>query len=76
MENKFSITGNNNSITNNEPITCLICWDEIGHRDWSTCVRCHIYLHNHCEQTLRGNQGYTKCPHCQRVGCLGSPHYE
>ena len=54
---------------------CLICWDSIEHCEWTQCTRCNIYLHKNCEATYRSNKGYCKCPHCQRIGTLGSPIY-
>jgi hypothetical protein len=54
---------------------CLICLDSIAPRTWTQCHRCHIYLHNICEETYRGNRGYCKCPHCQQIGTLGSFRY-
>ena len=30
--------------------TCLICWDIIDENNWTTCVRCNIFLHKGCEE--------------------------
>lgn len=51
---------------------CIICWDCIGNQQWTTCVRCDIIMHNHCEELYRKDKGYTECPHCRRIGCIGS----
>lgn len=64
-----------NSISNQHSIeskTCLICWENIDTHKWSKCVRCNILLHNLCEETYRGEKGYCECPHCRRVGTLGT----
>jgi hypothetical protein len=64
-----------NSITNKtmiEPETCLICWENIGSHKWCKCVRCHIILHELCESTYRGEKDYCECPHCRRIGTIGS----
>ena len=63
--------GISHSYLEEHPVTdCLICWDDIESKEWTICTRCNIYLHNHCEETYRGNKGYCKCPHCQRIGTL------
>jgi len=67
--NKFDMFINPNDLK------CLICWEEIDIRDWTTCIICNIYLHKKCEIKYRGNKGYCQCPHYQDIGTLGSPHY-
>ncbi len=52
---------------------CLICLDYIGNQPWAICVRCDIIIHTHCEKMYRKDKGYTECPHCRRIGCIGSP---
>ena len=52
---------------------CLICKDCIGnYKDWTTCVICDIILHSECEKLYRKDKGYTECPHCRGIGCIGS----
>ena len=53
--------------------TCLICWDIIDENNWTTCIRCNIFLHKGCEERFRANKGYCKCPHCMQIGTMGSP---
>jgi len=61
---------NNNSIHTNE---CLICWDKINTTaNFTKCLRCNIVLHSECETIYRGVRDWCKCPHCQRVGSLGT----
>ena len=57
-----------------EPVNndCLICWDQVEYIDLVICTRCNIKLHAYCEETYRNGKGYCKCPHCQRIGTLGS----
>ena len=55
----------------NENTDCLICWEHVEYIDKVQCIRCNIYLHAYCEETMRGGKGYCKCPHCQRIGTLG-----
>jgi len=65
--------GNNISYPINvENHPCLICWDNIGSQKWSKCVRCNIVLHSTCEEMYRGERDWCKCPHCQRVGSIGT----
>jgi len=61
-------------IYENAPTTeCIICLECIGNdNDWATCVRCDIILHSECEKLYRKDKGYTECPHCRRIGCIGS----
>ena len=50
---------------------CLICWEEICKDEmYAKCNECNIILHDKCEETYRGNKGYCKCIHCQRIGTL------
>lgn len=51
---------------------CLICWENIGTQKWSKCVRCNIILHNLCEEIYRGDKKICQCPHCRRIGSIGS----
>jgi hypothetical protein len=64
---------NNNSMTEIDDKTCLICWDTITCNTWAKCMWCNILLHDICETTYRtgNNRKYCQCPHCQRVGTLG-----
>jgi hypothetical protein len=65
--------GNNNSNPINvENETCLICWENIGSKKWCKCIICNIILDNVCEEKYRGRKDYCKCPHCQRVGSIGT----
>jgi hypothetical protein len=59
---------------NNHTNECLICWDKIITNNFTKCLRCNIVLHDDCEETYRNVQNYyyCKCPHCQRIGSLGS----
>jgi len=52
--------------------SCLICWEKIINENFVKCVRCNILLHNYCEERYRSYRKYCKCPHCQRIGTLGS----
>lgn len=65
--------GNINSSKCNDK-QCLICWEQINIIDLVECTRCNIYMHAYCEETYRdrGGKRYCKCPHCQRVGTIGS----
>jgi hypothetical protein len=63
---------NNQHIT--EFNTCLICWENIDTQKWSKCVKCNIVLHNLCEKTYRGEKGYCECPHCRRIGTIGTTY--
>jgi len=65
-------SNSSNQILFEENQTCLICWEQINIRELTKCVRCNISLHHLCEETYRGDKGYCKCPHCQRIGSLGS----
>jgi hypothetical protein len=58
---------------NTESKTCFICWEEIKSTSWVQCVRCDILLHCDCNNVYN-NRNYCKCPHCQRIGTLGSFH--
>jgi hypothetical protein len=58
-----------NIITND--IICLICYDKIETIKFVTCLRCNIFMHDHCEKSYRKTRGYCKCPHCQQIGTLG-----
>lgn len=53
---------------------CLICWDKIEDNTWVKCVRCNITLHKHCcdRDKKISNRSYGLCPHCRRVGSLGT----
>ena len=51
-------------------IECLICWEHVQNIDCVHCIQCNIQLHAYCEQQYRGEKGYCKCPHCQRIGTL------
>jgi hypothetical protein len=51
---------------------CFICWEKLDVKKHVKCVRCNISLHKTCESTYRNEKGYTKCPHCQRIGVLGA----
>ena len=53
-----------------EYITCLICWEKISSSIVTKCFICNILLHNDCEKIYRGEKGYCKCPHCQRIGTI------
>jgi len=64
-----NILSNQNII---QPTYCLICWDNIYSQNWCKCVRCNIILHDSCEETYRNEKGYTECPHCRRIGSIGS----
>jgi len=56
----------------NELKSCLICWEKISTREWVECVICNIVLHNLCEKKYRGEKGYCECPHCRRIGTIGT----
>jgi uncharacterized protein with PIN domain len=60
------------SHNNTEEKFCLICWNSIDNNRWTKCLSCNIILHDICEETYRGERGYCKCPHCQKVGSLGT----
>ena len=67
----------NNSCSTTENLLenkCIICWDQITCDTWAMCVQCKILLHCECETTYRtiNNRNYCLCPHCQRVGSLGT----
>ena len=65
--------GNNISSNNIYQMdTCLICWENINTQQFCICIRCNIILHNLCEEKYRGEKNYTECPHCRRVGTIGS----
>ena len=66
MGNKIS---NQNTIEINR---CLICWKNIDTQKWCKCVRCNILLHSLCEERYRGQKNYCECPHCRRIGTIGS----
>ena len=53
---------------------CIICWDKIEDNRWVKCVRCHITLHTLCCDTEQkiNNRNHCLCPHCRRVGSLGT----
>ncbi len=55
----------------NELEQCFICCENIGTQKWCKCVRCHIVLHELCEQKYRGVKEYCECPHCHRIGSIG-----
>jgi len=64
-----------NTISNQIEIennTCLICWDMIESQKWCKCIRCNIVLHNSCEKIYRAKKHYCECPHCRRIGTIGS----
>ena len=54
--------------------SCLICWNKIVDKIWVKCVRCNITLHTQCCDTDGKiiNRTYCLCPHCRRVGSLGT----
>ena len=56
----------------NEFKTCLICWENISTQKWSKCIRCTIIMHDLCEEIYRGEKRYCECPHCRRIGPIGS----
>ena len=61
------------SYENINEYTCLICWEDINtNLHYCKCVRCNILLHNLCEKRCRGDKTYTTCPHCRRIGTLGT----
>ena len=62
---------NNATIDHNKDKSCLICFGNISTQKWVVCVICNIILHATCEEQWRGEKGYCKCPHCQRIGTLG-----
>lgn len=67
------IMGNNSSrIRSYEINRCLICWDDILYGPAAKCLQCNIHMHTHCEKQWRGDKGYCKCPHCSKVGLIGS----
>lgn len=54
---------------------CLICWENIDVQrlfQYCKCTRCNILLHNTCEAIWRNTKRYCECPHCRRIGTLGS----
>lgn len=51
---------------------CLICMEYIGNQQWRTCHTCDIIMHQHCERMYNKDKGYTECPHCRGIGCIGS----
>jgi len=65
--------GNNISNQNiTEDNTCLICWENVYSLQLCKCIRCNIILHNLCEEKYRGQKRYCECPHCRRIGTIGS----
>lgn len=66
MKNKIS---NQHTIKNT---TCLICLENIESPKWCKCVKCNIIMHNLCEKIYRNQKRYCECPHCRRIGTIGS----
>lgn len=66
-----NITNQNRNVDN----TCLICWEIVDNQQLCKCIRCNIVLHNSCEEIYRGQKRYCKCPHCRRIGTIGSYIY-
>ena len=52
--------------------TCFTCRENIDTQKWSTCTRCNIIIHYSCEEIYRGEKQYCECPHCHRIGTIGS----
>lgn len=51
---------------------CLICFETINSVTTLVfCIRCNIKMHINCFDKYNINKGYTKCPHCQRIGVIG-----
>jgi hypothetical protein len=51
---------------------CFICRKNIDSETWSTCIRCNIILHELCEEKFRGEKNYCQCPHCLKIGTIGT----
>ncbi len=51
---------------------CIICWDPVDKSELVVCVQCKIIMHKKCEEMYKNNVEFSKCPHCQKVGGLGS----
>jgi hypothetical protein len=62
----------NRKINPHELKSCLFCWEKISTREWTECVRCNIVLHTLCEEKYRGEKRYCECPHCRRIGTIGT----
>jgi hypothetical protein len=67
-----NIVNSEKNINEFEFETCLICLENISTQKWCKCIRCNIILHDVCEEIYRGKKGYTECPHCRRIGTIGS----
>lgn len=51
---------------------CAICNKKIDVKNLLICVRCQVSLHESCYDIATSiNQSYTKCPSCNRIGCIG-----
>ena len=61
-----------NNKSNKNINTCLICLENINTQKFSICIRCNIILHNLCEEKYRDKKNYTECPHCRRIGTIGT----
>jgi hypothetical protein len=51
---------------------CAICNKNIDIQNLLMCVRCDISFHESCyDIATSSNKTYTKCPTCNRIGCIG-----
>ena len=53
-----------------QPDTCLVCWNTIEEGRTTTCMQCHINMHQVCEKIYRRKRKYNHCPHCRQRGML------
>jgi hypothetical protein len=50
---------------------CFICWEKMKKdQNHITCIHCNIILHIKCEDVYTSKKGYSKCPHCTKIGSL------
>lgn len=49
---------------------CFVCWEKIKRNDYVTCSQCNIIIHTFCEEQYIYKKGYSKCPHCTKLGTL------
>ena len=54
-------------------LKCFICHQEEVNlqKNDVLCIQCNIVIHSNCYEKTRENRGYTKCPNCRRIGCMG-----
>ena len=73
MGNKLSST-KQVAIVEEPIVECLICYDAMLKCNDVKCIRCDISIHSKCEKMYRNERGYSRCPHCQRIGTLFYTH--